>query len=169
MERRGSSSTSASVNGAEQPDIPVTDTSLFAPPPAPAAPATPPVPSEAAPDPFDPARLRLAMDIFANLGVKKEILTVVVRKPAPDEWVRVQPDPEYRQIGILIERRDERAFYWLDPSLAEVVQHEKMARPRLLVTAINRHGAVFLWPLSLPDAAGRWVPGAETLWGAAEM
>ena len=34
-------------------------------------------------DPFDPASLRLSQDFAANAGVKKAILTIPVRKPAP--------------------------------------------------------------------------------------
>src|SRR5262245_49032803 len=48
------------------------------------------------PDPFDPAALRLSEDHAANLGVKKALLTVPVRKPDKSWWVRVHPDEKYR-------------------------------------------------------------------------
>ena len=53
---------------------------------------------QAPPDPFDPANLRLSQSFTETVGVKKLLTTVPVRKPSPQEFVRVHPDPEYREI-----------------------------------------------------------------------
>src|SRR5271166_3792977 len=52
--------------------------------------------SAPAPDPFDPARLRLSQDYLAAAGVKKLLTTVPVRKPSKEWFVRCHPDPAYR-------------------------------------------------------------------------
>jgi hypothetical protein len=41
------------------------------------------------------------------------------------------------------------------PSLWSGLADEKTLSPRLLVTAINRQGVLFLWPIRLPGADGR--------------
>src|SRR5262245_40982645 len=43
---------------------------------------------DAAPDPFDPALLRLSQDFSAAAGVKKALLAVPVRKPHNSWFVR---------------------------------------------------------------------------------
>ena len=54
------------------------------------------------PDPFDPDRLRLSQDFGANLGVRKVLLTVPVRKPSRECWVRTHPDERYRLNTLLL-------------------------------------------------------------------
>uniref|UniRef100_UPI003F9E086F hypothetical protein n=1 Tax=Pseudomonas sp. TaxID=306 RepID=UPI003F9E086F len=56
-------------------------------PPPPPSPAT-----EAAPDPFDPASLRISEDSIASLGVKEALISLRCRKPGKAEFVRVHPD-----------------------------------------------------------------------------
>jgi hypothetical protein len=56
-----------------------------------------------APDPFDPARLRLSQDFSAAIGVKKLLTTVPVRKPSKEWFVRCHPDPAYRIETFVIE------------------------------------------------------------------
>ena len=52
----------------------------------------------APPDPFDPANLRLSQSFVETAGVKKLLTTVPVRKPSPQDFVRVHPSPEYREL-----------------------------------------------------------------------
>ena len=47
-------------------------------------------------DPFDLSKLRLTQDFVETGGVKKLLTTVPVRKPAPQDFIRVHPD---RAIG----------------------------------------------------------------------
>src|SRR5215510_841665 len=54
---------------------------------------TPPL--DEGPDPFDPERLRLPQDFGAALGVKKALLTLPVRKPAKEWFIRVRPETAY--------------------------------------------------------------------------
>ena len=48
------------------------------------------------PDPFDPAALRLGQKFADGVGVKKHTTTVPTRKPNRQDFVRVDPRPEYR-------------------------------------------------------------------------
>ena len=51
------------------------------------------------PDPFDPSSLRLDQSFADGEGVKKLLLTVPVRKPNRQDFVRVHPDAAYRATG----------------------------------------------------------------------
>ncbi len=43
---------------------------------------------------FDPASLRLSQNFHESLGVKKALITVPVRKPGKQDFIRVHPDWE---------------------------------------------------------------------------
>ena len=45
------------------------------------------------PDPFNPTNLRLSQSFVETAGVKKLLTTIPVRKPSPQDFVRVHPDP----------------------------------------------------------------------------
>jgi hypothetical protein len=108
----------------------------------------------AAPDPFDPASLRLSHD-FAALGVKKALLTVPVRKPDKSWWVRVHPGDDYALQTAVIELKEERETYLVAPALWPQLAAEATFSPRALFTTINRQGVLFLWPIRLPGSDGK--------------
>jgi hypothetical protein len=118
------------------------------------------------PDPFDPASLRLDPD--ADLvAVKKVIVRVPVRKPGPQEFVRVHPDPGRRLDTALIELKEERETYLLAPALRAELGDE--AKPARLYTAISRAGALFLWPVAVPGPDGRRNPWHDSAHRGAEQ
>jgi len=49
-----------------------------------------------APNPFDPAALRLDQSFAETVGVRKLLTTVPVRKPNRQDFVRAHADPAYR-------------------------------------------------------------------------
>jgi hypothetical protein len=106
-----------------------------------------------APDPFDLANLRLDQSFVESAGVKKLITTVPVRKPNPQDFVRVHPGAEYREPLAVIELKDDREFYLLPPPIARELPGEFVMV--MLFTAINRQGVVHLWPVRLPASDGR--------------
>ncbi len=116
---------------------------------------------------FDPARLRLSQDFSANVGVKKALITVPVRKPNRQEFVRVNPDPEYGLQTAILEIKEEREVYLVGPSLWPEMPGEIV--PTQLHTAVNRQGVVFLWPIRLPGEDGRQMEWHRSLFQAAEM
>src|SRR5262245_6641815 len=111
--------------------------------------------ADAAPDPFDPASLRLSQDFSASIGVKKAVLTVPVRKPDRTWFVRVHPDPEYRDQFAVIVLKQDRELYLLATSDWPELSTEPTFKPKLLATAINRQGVIFLWEVNLPRPDGR--------------
>jgi hypothetical protein len=106
-----------------------------------------------APDRFDLANLRLAQNYDETAGVKKLLLTVPVRKPPKQEFVRVHPGEDYRADVLMIELKEDRESYLVCRNMMDELATE--AEPFTLFTAINRQGVVFLWPVRLPAPDGK--------------
>ena len=104
-------------------------------------------------DAFDLDRLRLPQDFGSVIGVKKIITTVPIRKPHRQEFVRVHPDEARRLQTAVIEIKEDRETYLIDPSLWPELSDEVV--PKILFTTITRQGDVFLWPIRLPGSDGR--------------
>ena len=104
-------------------------------------------------DPFDPSKLKLSQDFAANIGVKKALVTVPVRKPDRQTFVRVHPDPEYRLETAVLELKEEREIYLVERELWPELPGEVI--PKVLFTAMSRQGVLFLWPIRLPEGDGR--------------
>jgi hypothetical protein len=118
-------------------------------------------------DPFDLSKLRLTQDFVETSGVKKLLTTVPVRKPSPQDFVRVHPGADYRETLAVIELKDDREMYLLPPPIARELPGEFVMVS--LYTAINRQGVVFLWPVRLPAPDGRELEWHRTAAIAAEL
>ena len=106
------------------------------------------------PNPFDPAALRLDQSFADSVGVKKHLMTVPVRKPNRQDFVRVHPDPTYRLTpAAIIEIKEDREVYLVTPNMAQELPGEFAAAT--LFTAINRQGVLILRPVKLPGADGK--------------
>src|SRR5215510_6541646 len=86
-------------------------------------------------DPFDPQNLRLSQSFTETVGVKKLLTTIPVRKPGPQDFVRVHPAAEYRDHFPLVELRDEREEYIVTAGLVAELAGEFVTKT--LHTAIN--------------------------------
>src|SRR5450759_1946280 len=107
-----------------------------------------------APNPLDPAALRLDQSYADTVGVKKLLTTVPVRKPNRQDFVRVQPDLDFRlSPAAIIELKEERDVYLVTPKVAADVAGEFVAVT--LYTAINRQGVLIVWPVKLPGLDGK--------------
>jgi hypothetical protein len=122
---------------------------------------------EAAPDPFDPASLAISGDMAAELGVKKLLVSVPVRKPSRQEFFRVDPRPNYQMNTAVLELRDERETYLIAPQMRAAIPGE--IKPVTLRLCANRTGVVFLWPIPLPAEDGRSNRWHEVARRAAEL
>lgn len=107
-------------------------------------------------DLFDPERLRLSQNFAENLGVKKKLVTVPVRKPAKEWWIQVHPDESFRIETAVLELKEERGeCYLVDPPLWPELCTESTFSPRALFLTINRQRVPFLWPIRLPGPDGK--------------
>jgi len=122
---------------------------------------------QAAPNPFDPERLRIDLDFSEGIGVKKAIITIPVRKPNSQDFIRVHPAPEFRVPVAVIELKDDRETYLVPPDIARDIPGEYI--PVTMYACINRQGVVFLWPVRLPGSDGRQLEWHRSAAEAAEM
>jgi len=104
-------------------------------------------------DLFDLEKLRLSQNFAETVGVKKKIITVPVRKPHRQSFVRVHPDESWRLETAVLEVKEDRETYLVDPVIWPELPGEIV--PKVLFTTINRQGVVFLWPVRLPGEDGR--------------
>lgn len=120
------------------------------------------------PDPFDAAALRLPPSLEQEAGIKKPLMTVPVRKPHRQEWIRVNADPAYRgNYGTICLKEEKDEHYLVHPDL--VVELEEELKLVAVYTVINRAGIVFLWPCRLPSKTRRVDLWASTAHECAEV
>ena len=63
------------------------------------------------PDPFSPDNLRLSQSFTEIMPVKKLLTVVPVRKPGPQDFVRVRAGGEFHEDFPIVELKDEREEY----------------------------------------------------------
>jgi hypothetical protein len=107
----------------------------------------------APPDPFDIAGLRINPSFIETASVTKLLTTVPVRKPGKQDFIRVRPEAEYREMLAMIDLKDDREDFLVVPGLLPDLAGEVVFKT--VFTAINRQGTPFLWPVPLPMADGR--------------
>jgi hypothetical protein len=118
-------------------------------------------------DSFDLDKLRLSQDFAANLGVKKALLTVPVRKPNRQEFIRVHPHEDWQLETVILELKEERETYLVDRNLWGHLPGDLI--PKILYAVINRQGVLTLWPIRLPGEDGRHDEWNRSALQAAEM
>jgi hypothetical protein len=110
--------------------------------------------AETAPNPFaNLESLRLDQSYVETAGVKKLLTTVPVRRPWPQDFVRVHPEHRLSPAA-LIELKDDRELYLVAPSMVDELAGEFFTAT--IYTAITRQGTLFLWPVRLPNPDGKY-------------
>jgi len=99
--------------------------------------------------------------------VKKVLVTVPVRKPDKQWFIRVHPDPAYRLSTAILELKEERESYLVEPDMWPELTSE--ITPKTLFTAVNRQGLPFLLPVRLPGPDGRLDPWNQSLLEGVEI
>jgi len=102
---------------------------------------------------FNPENLRISQDFDELVNLKKALLTIPVRKPDRQWFFRVHPDSAYSLQTAVLELKDDRETYLVEQPLWQELAGEVVVK--VIHTAINRHGNVFLWPIRLPGEDGR--------------
>lgn len=119
-------------------------------------------------DPFNLERFRVSQNFADAIGVKRALLTVPVKKPDRQWFIRVRPEETYRVQALVLELHDEREMYLVDPTLSVELGVDLTLVQ--LFTAINRQGTSFLWPVKLTqDKARRRNEWNESALAAAEL
>ena len=96
---------------------------------------------------FDLESIRLPQHYSEQIGVKKLLTTVPVRKPNRTQFF--QTHPEYRMDVKLLKYGETDEMYVIKPEVsADVLQ---LAKPNRLVLVVDRLGTAFIWPLAIPD------------------
>jgi hypothetical protein len=124
-------------------------------------------PSAAAPDPFDLASLRLNPSFLETAGVKKLLTTVPVKRPSPQDFVRVHSAPEFRENFAMVDLKDDREEYLVHQTILPELTGEVVYKT--VFTAVNRQGVVFLWPIRLPAPDDRKTEWPRSAREAAEL
>lgn len=102
---------------------------------------------------IDLEKLKLSQEFNLDIGVKKELIAVPVRKPDKQWFIQVHPDNSYNTSVAVIELKDDRETYVVDPLLWDELRSELI--PKKLLCCINMQGNVFLWPIRLPGQDGK--------------
>jgi hypothetical protein len=125
--------------------------------------------TEATPPPNEMAleNLRLNQNFVETAGVKRLLTTVPVRKPGPQDFIRVHSDPAFRATVALLELKEDREVYLLKPAMAQELPGEFFMAT--LYTVINRQNVVSLWPVRLPAPDGRQLDWHRSAAQAAEL
>jgi hypothetical protein len=113
-------------------------------------------------DEWDLDALRLSQDFEADLGGKKLLTTVPVRKPKKQEFFRVHPDKEWRFPTAILEVEEDRECFLVAPELRDLLGTD--LKQVQLYTALSRSGVLFLWPVRLPAGRQRtsgWLTSAH--------
>ena len=121
----------------------------------------------AVPDPFDPAQFAASSTVAGSIGVTKELVTCLARKPNKQEFIRVHPGDEYRLPAHILELKQEGETYLVMPAVAESLPGETR-RVELRLT-VSRQGSVFLWPVPELPIDGRNNPWTLSARSAAKM
>jgi hypothetical protein len=109
--------------------------------------------SEEVPDPFAPETLRLRAG--DEVQTSREVNTVAVYKPRPDQFFRVHPEAEYQVDTSVLDHESGRGreTFLVAPYLrSEVRAITTGMRSVRLFTAVTKRGSVFLWPIPLCDS-----------------
>ncbi len=99
------------------------------------------------------SKLRLSQNFGDQIGVRKLITTIPVRRPGRQDFIQVHPSDDYRLETAVIELKEERETYLVAPELWPEVSGELV--PKILHTYISRQGVLSLWPIRLPSEDGR--------------
>lgn len=100
---------------------------------------------------FDFEGLRLRQDFPNLMDIRRLLTTVQVRKPGRQEFIRVHS--EWYYLTAVIEAEETREIYVVHQDLREELSNEIVHK--VFFTVVSRQGAVFLWPIKLPNELGQ--------------
>src|SRR5215813_2020368 len=112
------------------------------------------------PEPIDLERLRLPQNFQQFAGVRRVFETIPVRKPHPQEFVRVRPGNEWTYETLVLPLKTVSEMYLVAPDLWDTL-HRELTQMHLVLAA-NAQDDVFVWPCRIPRGDGRLDTWAES-------
>jgi hypothetical protein len=100
-----------------------------------------------------PGRFRISQNYADHVQTKKKAVVVPMRRPDDQDWVFVPPGKEWRDSVGMLKDKANREYYVVEPELLPEISETLI--PVLLVTYVTRGGSPGLWPIRLPNEAGR--------------
>jgi hypothetical protein len=97
--------------------------------------------------------MRLPSDFGAFAGVQKVLTMVPIRKPSPQAYVRVNPNPDWTIPVAVVELKEDNDVYLVRPELYPALAQE--ARAKQLYIGVTRDGNPFVWLVNMPGPDGR--------------
>jgi hypothetical protein len=87
------------------------------------------------------------------------------RTPHAGEWLRVNPDPEYRSEAALVQA-DNGVYLLVTPHMASALEERRpgIIQRSMLFLACNRDDECFLWPVKLPVPEAHFAYRAMEEW-----
>ena len=98
-------------------------------------------------------KYRLKQDYNSeNIGVKKHLFTVPVKKPSKSDFVRTYEATEAFEC-LLLENKDLGELYLVEPEIIPDISQELI--PKRLYLAMDRQNNPFIWPVKVADESGK--------------
>lgn len=101
---------------------------------------------------IDIEKYRLSQE-FENIGIEKPILVVPVRRPNRQEWFQVHAEEAWRMPVALIELKEDRETYLVDPRVYSDLVAECV--PKYIFACQSRQRVTFIWAVKMPGSDGR--------------
>jgi hypothetical protein len=101
---------------------------------------------------FNLEDLRLTQDFDQNPLEKEKKISILVRRPDHQVFVRFHPDDKYHFKTLVLEIKEKKEYYLISPELRPNLENE--LRAKLLALGITRQGSLFIWPISIGNSSG---------------
>lgn len=98
----------------------------------------------------DMERLRLGQSYADVLAVEDLILEMPVRKPKPQAFVRVHPDPDKYYDAALFKNEKDGEYFLVEPTVQALLEGRGIRMiPTALFLAVDRQNTAFFWPVRI--------------------
>ena len=111
--------------------------------------------------------LSMSQDFDAMINVVKVTTDIPVGRQSNQVFIRTHPDKTYRLLTKVLEDKEARETYVVNPELWPVLSRDLTSKA--LFTVINRQNTLSLWPIRLPDETGKLDPWNQSALEAAQL
>ena len=116
---------------------------------------------------LDLKALSLSQDFDALTDVKRIVTDILVGRQSNQAFIRIHPDEDHRLLTRVLEDKEARDTYLVDPELWEPLSGELTRK--VLFTGTTRQSTPFIWGIRLPDDNGKLDPWNTSALEAARL